>query len=212
MPDRDTDRPEPSSVDKDMAVPLAEEIDQDQLLVEAIQAKDPDALGEFIPRNERWVRGVVYSVIGNADVLDDVMQKVWLAIWQRSHTLEDPRRWRHWVYRMARNAAIDAGRKKKRQRNLWQRLTGEVMGRGGSGTPSIDPRRSATVKEEHDRVLNAIETMPSIYKEPFVLRHLEGWTYRQIAEALGLPVDTVGTRLVRARRLLQETLTGVEPE
>jgi RNA polymerase sigma-70 factor (ECF subfamily) len=49
--------------------------------------------------------------------------------------------------------------------------------------------------------------MPAIYREPFVLRHLEDWSYRQIAETLDLPVDTVGTRLVRARRMLQETLS-----
>jgi len=188
-----------------MALPVPEPVDQDAMLVEAVQAGDGDALAELMRRNERWVGGVVYSVLGNADVLDDVKQKVWLAVWQRSQSLEDVRRWRHWLYRLARNAAIDAGRKKKRQRNLWKCLTEQVRDRVGTA-PTPDPRRVASVKEEHRNVLQAVEGMPAIYREPFVLRHLEGWSYRRIAETLDLPVDTVGTRLVRARRLLQETL------
>ena len=62
--------------------------------------------------------------------------------------------------------------------------------------------------ETHQRVLNAIAGLPEIYREPFVLRHLEDWSYKQIAEAMDMPVDTVETRLVRARRLLREALKG----
>ena len=52
------------------------------------------------------------------------------------------------------------------------------------------------------------ELLPAIYREPFVLRHLEDWSYAEIGEVLGLSVDTVETRLVRARRLLREMLQG----
>jgi RNA polymerase sigma-70 factor (ECF subfamily) len=189
-------------------VPLPEEVDHDAMLMEAVQKQDRDCFSELVSRNDRWVRGVVYSVLTDPNLLDDVMQKVWLAVWQRCCTLDDVRRWRHWLYRMARNAAIDAGRKKQRQRSLRQRFTHEIRGRGKQ-TPR-DPRKTASVKEQHNRVLNAIEVMPAIYKEPFVLRHMEGWSYKEIAETLELPVDTVGTRLVRARRLLQDTLSEVE--
>lgn len=190
-----------------MAIALPQEVDQDQDLLEAIASGDAQALTEFIGRNERWVRGVVYAAISDPNVLDDVMQKIWLSVWQRLTTLEDMRRWRHWLYRMARNAAIDFGRKKQRRRNLFQRVTHEV--RGGAGPRGeIQPVRQLAVREEHQRVLDAVHAMPAIYKEPFVLRHLEGWSYKRIAQTLELPVDTVGTRLVRARRLLQETLGG----
>ena len=54
----------------------------------------------------------------------------------------------------------------------------------------------------------AIAGLPVLYREPFVLRVLEGWSYEQIGEALRLPKDTVETRLVRARRLLRERLQG----
>lgn len=66
--------------------------------------------------------------------------------------------------------------------------------------------------ETHRTLLGAIEALPAIYREPFALRHLEDWSYARIGEALGLPVETVETRLVRARRLLRESLKGkIEP-
>ena len=57
-------------------------------------------------------------------------------------------------------------------------------------------------------MLQAIAKLPELYREPFVLKHMDGWSYAQIAEAMNLPVDTVETRLVRARRLLRQELTG----
>jgi len=194
-----------------MAVPLTDQLehDQDVDLIEAIQVGDDSALSDLIDRNERWVRGVVFAAIGDAGALDDVMQKVWLSVWQRSKQLDDTRRWRHWLYRTARNAAIDFGRKKTRRRKLWKALSQEMAGHDAGAQPGPGPDRMAAIKEEHRRVLEGIHSMPALYREPFVLRHLEGWSYRQIAEALDLPVDTVGTRLVRARRLLQE-LMGAE--
>ena len=61
---------------------------------------------------------------------------------------------------------------------------------------------------QRETMLKAIGKLPEIYREPFVLKHLDGWSYAQIAEAMGLPVDTVETRLVRARRLLRQELAG----
>lgn len=201
---RDSKRAMAASGSVAMIYPLTQEVDQDQQLIEAVQAGDGQGLADLIARNDRWVRGVVYSALGDANLLDDVMQKIWLAVWQRCKSLDDPRKWRHWLYRMAKNAAIDAGRRKRRQWNLWRRLAQEMLGRGGER--SDDPARCASVGEEHHAVLRVIESMPAIYREPFVLRHLEGWTYRHIAQTLDLPIDTVGTRLVRARKLLAESL------
>ena len=190
-----------------MAVQVTQpqDADLDIELMQGIQHGQEPSLTGLITRNERWVRGVVYAVLTDADLLDDVMQQIWLRVWQRAGELEDVRRWRHWLYRMARNAAIDAGRKKTRRRKLWQRLGQEMLGRKEYDR-SPGPLRLATVSEDHGRLLGVVDAMPEIYREPFVLRHLEGMTYKQIAEALDLPMDTVGTRLVRARRLLQQSL------
>ena len=68
------------------------------------------------------------------------------------------------------------------------------------------PVEQVTLSEQQRIVLGSIQGLPALYREPFMLRHLEAWSYRQIAEHLEVPIKTVETRLVRARRLLREAL------
>ena len=106
---------------------------------------------------------------------------------------------------MARNAAIDAGKKAARDRKL--RVASELM---DASADIEEPLAALAREEQHQRVLSAVKGLPEIYREPFMLKHLENWSYAQIGEALSLPIDTVETRLVRARRLLRDALADMD--
>ena len=179
------------------------EDDSDQVLLESLVQGDAEALGPLMRRHERWVRGVLFAVLGNADEVDDVLQQVWLTFWNRCGELDDLSRWRYWLYRLARNAAIDAGRKTTRRRRLWSRLT-DIFSK--SAKPVASPDREAILAEEHGRVLDAIARIPPIYREAFVLRHVQDLTYQEIADIVGVAPATVGTRLVRARKQMLDIL------
>jgi len=185
-----------------MAMPLAEEFDAEEPVIEAIRGGDRYAFEEFVRRWNRWVRGVIFGVLGNRELVDDVSQQVWSTVWQRIGELRDSRRWRPWLYRLARNAAIDAGREITRRRNAVRPLAEHFQERRNSP----DPDAAVAQDEQHREVLAAIQALPAIYREPFVLRHVNGWTYQEIGEVMGLPIDSVETRLVRARRILRESL------
>ncbi|MBN2562162.1 MAG: RNA polymerase sigma factor [Phycisphaerae bacterium] len=174
----------------------------DHELIAAAQRGERSALDAFVRRHDRWVRNVVYATVGNSSAVDDIVQHVWTKVWQQIGTLVDPARWRSWLYKMARNAAVDAGLKAARQRR--RRVAFEEAGNGLGG--SVDPTKALIRAEEYNRALAAIQGLPAIYREPFILRHVEAWSYAQIGEAMSLPVDTVETRLVRARRLLRSAL------
>ena len=178
--------------------------DDEAPVIEAIQAGDRYAFGELVRRHEGWVRGTVFGVLGARDYVDDVVQQVWTYAWQRIGELRDANRWRPWLYRLARNAAIDAGREATRRRKHFHRLSAATTQTAFTESPG----RSAAVQEKHREVLDAVQALPALYREPFVLRHLSGWSYREIADAMGMPVDSVETRLVRARRFLREALKG----
>lgn len=186
-----------------MTMALAEIPDPDEPIVEAIRSGDRFAFTEFARRNDGWVRGVIFGVLGDGDRVDDVAQMVWTAVWKRIPDLRDTARWRPWVYRLARNAAVDAGRDTTRRRKHKQ-FAADMPVASASATPDAE----LAGEEQHREVLNAIRALPVLYREPFVLRHLQGWNYRRIAEAMDLKVDSVETRLVRARRLLREALRG----
>lgn len=184
-----------------MAIPRADEFDAEVPVIDAIRGGDRFAFEELVKRQGRWIRGVIFGVLGRRDLVDDVAQQVWTTVWQRIGELRETKSWRSWLYRMARNFSIDAGRDVTRRRSQFQPMD--------ENAAEFRDRRSVDSDEDqHGRVLAAIQGLPAIYREPFVLRHLNDWSYRQIADVMGLPVDSVETRLVRARRLLRETLGG----
>lgn len=184
-----------------MAMRPAEGFDPDQPVIDAIREGDPYAFDEFVRRHHPWVRGVIFGMLGNVDWVDDVTQHVWATFWQRIGELRDVRRWRPWLYRLARNAAIDAGRDARRRRRLAREF---ATGCSGESSRSADDQ--VFRQERHREVMTAIQALPALYREPFVLRHVNGWSYRQIAELMDMPVDSVETRLVRARRFLRDML------
>lgn len=172
-------------------------------VVEALRRGDRHAFETLVRTCDRWVRGVIFGVLGNVDRVDDVVQHTWLSVWQRAGELRDVDRWRAWLYRLARNAALDAGRDIARRR------------RHEPGPPADDvPRPVETgtgeavllAAEQHRDVMQAVAGLPALYREPFVLRHLNGWSYQEIADVMDMPVDSVETRLVRARRMLRQAL------
>lgn len=184
-----------------MTMIQSENYDAETPVIEAVQTGDRFAFGELVRRHNGWVRGVVYGVLGDRDGVEDVTQQVWSNAWQQIGKLRDVQRWRPWLYRLARNAAIDAGRASTRRKGRFQALPADVADevRG-------NPDAGVSSAELHGEVLTAIQSLPALYREPFVLRHLNGWSYRQIADVMGMPVDSVETRLVRARRFLRESL------
>ena len=185
-------------------MPLAEceSYDAELPVIEAVRAGDRYAFGELVRRHDCWVRGVVYGVLGDRDAVDDVVQQAWTSAWQRIGELLDANRWRPWLYRLARNAAIDAGRDATRRRARFAALSaGPARADGDAAAkPPLHER------EGHDGVLSAVRALPAIYREPFVLRHVSGWSYAEIAAVMDMPVDSVETRLVRARRILRASL------
>lgn len=184
-----------------MRMALSVNEDLEKAVIEAIRAGDAHAFEGFMRRHGRWVRGVIFGVLGDADRVEEVAQQVWFAAWRRIGELRSADRWRPWLYRVARNAALDAGRDTRRGGIATQPLPDDPP-----ATASRTPAEELIQQEQHAAMLTAIQSLPEHYREPFVLRHLEGWSYRQIGELLGMPVDTVETRLVRARRLLREML------
>ncbi len=182
------------------------DVDAMRQLVSAARDGHPPAADRLVRENDAWMRSVIYGVTGRPDLVDDIVQQAWTQVWERLDTLTDPARLRSWLYAIARNAAIDHSMAARRRSRLA--ATDETAVATAAARPGHDPARGAQSGEVHATLLQAVEALPALYREPFVLRHLEEWNYAEIGELLGLPVETVETRLVRARRLLRESLKG----
>lgn len=190
-----------SSISNDMAS-VTLDVEALRTLVSEAQSGSRLAADRLVREHDGWVRSVIYGVVGRPDLVDDIAQQVWVQVWERLGSLQDPDRLRSWLYSVARNAAIDAGQAHKRRRGAALDAVADGLNDWRVSTPA----RSAAGDETHELLLRAVQALPVIYREPFVLRHLEDWTYSEIGALLGLPIETVETRLVRARRLLREML------
>jgi RNA polymerase sigma-70 factor (ECF subfamily) len=197
-----TRTPPPSS--KNDMTTAAIDIDVMRTLVCDAQRGSRLAADKLVREHDGWIRGVIYGVSGRPELVDDIAQQVWAQVWERLPSLKEPERLRSWLYAVARNAAIDYGQAQKRRASLA--LDG--VAEAASDERSHNPARTTAGDELHRMMLRAVEALPALYREPFVMRHLEDWSYQEIGETLGLPLETVETRLVRARRLLREMLKG----
>ena len=176
---------------------------EQRLLIESLASGEGGALEDFIACHGQWVRGAVYSVLGASDDVDDVMQQVWLRLWQRREQLTEITNWRSWLYTMARNAAVDAGRATTRRRGLWQRVkTAWSPGHLVSRAADAD----LLAAEQRVLAMRAIDALEEKYRLVLVLRVWNHMSYREIAHIAGITPQAVETRLVRARRMLREKL------
>ena len=175
---------------------------------ESPTAEEKRALEEIIALHHRWVRGVVLGITGRADDVDDVTQQVWMRLWERRDQLASVTDLRKWLYTLARNAAIDAGRSTTRRRGLWRRF--KLLWRSGGSGPR--PGDDLIADERRKTTLRAIEALDEKYRTVLVLRVWQEMSYDEIARTLDITPQTVETRLVRARRMLRDKLLPEEKQ
>lgn len=178
---------------------------QRQMISDA-QRGDRIAADRLVRDHDRWIRSVIFGVTGRADVVDDVAQQVWAQVFERLTSLENPDKLKAWLATIARNAALDASMAARRRRVLSGEAAADVADQ--TETRDRNPAVRVVGGELHALLMDAVQALPALYREPFVLRHLEGWSYAEIAAVLGIAAESVETRLVRARRLLKESLEG----
>jgi len=171
-------------------------------LVCAARDGDKEALHALLTRHWTWLKALVYSVVGDATDLDDVMQEVCLRVMTRIQTLREPECFSAWLAMVARREALKHLRQKGRRRmalegDLPQPPTGRAEG------PLEDLER----KELCRRILDLAGALPPMYREVFMLAHAGELTYAQMAEVLDIPMTTMQIRLVRARRMIRDQLT-----
>src|SRR5262245_50623096 len=134
-----------SSSGKDVGAMSVRSMDDgDPELIVAAQRGERSALDVLVRRHDHWVRNVVYATVGDRNCVDDIVQRIWTNVWRQIGTLVEPERWRGWLYRMAKNAAIDSGLKNARERKLRV-----AFDEGVAAKRRADPAAVAVSVEEH---------------------------------------------------------------
>lgn len=175
-------------------------------ILAAARDGDREALGRLWQRHRRFVAAVLLAH-GDAADLDDLLQEVALRMTRALAGLASAASLRPWLRTLARNVAIDHGRRRRERQDDGPQL--RALPRCDDDPhvpvePWFDARVTARHRDELDAVLHALGALDPDHREPLLLRAVEGLSQREIATALDLPETTVETRLARARRLLRE--------
>jgi RNA polymerase sigma-70 factor, ECF subfamily len=156
----------------------------------------------ILSRDGPVVWQTAYRLLGNSADADECFQEACLAALAASGR-ETVRDWRALLQRMAAARAMD--RLRQRYRRSRREGPGDLAALAG-GDPS--PAQGAEAAELAARLRAALTTLPPQQAEAFCLHALDGWTYAEVADQLGLSVDHVGVLLHRARKQLRERLTA----
>jgi RNA polymerase sigma-70 factor (ECF subfamily) len=158
----------------------------------------------------RWLRTVVLARLGDVAAADDVMQDVAAAAVEKAHQLRDPGRVAPWLYRLAVVATLQYRRKQGRRRNLIGRFA-ERHPPTATDSRELDPLDWLLADERRELVRTALQRLPRRDAEILLLKYTEEWTYRQLADRLGLSESAVEARLHRARRKMRQALAQLDP-
>ena len=159
-------------------------------------------------QHDRWLRTVVYARLGEAQAVDEVMQEVSLAAVRQKAPLGDAAKAAPWLYRLAIRYALLHRRKMGRGRKLIERFVERTRPAGFGREP--DPLAWLLAQERQAQVREALEKLPKRDAEILLLKYTEDWSYRQLAERLGVSEAAVEARLHRARGRLRTELTAKE--
>lgn len=156
--------------------------------------------------NESWLRTVVRSRIREPDGVEDVMQNIALALVRQKETLSDLNRAGAWLYQVAVRQILmyrrTQGRRRKFEEVLLQRsAAGEV-----STLEPVGPVDRVLAAEKQQQVQQAMLQLDDLDRQILMLKYSENWSYRELAEHLGVKEDTIEYRLTRARKKMRQLL------
>ncbi len=167
----------------------------DPELVEA-SLTDLDAFGEVIRRHQDFVYGAALRIVRNPVMAQDLAQEAFVRAHKALPGFRGQAQVRSWLYRIATNLALNAVQRRKE-------YPSETL---PDRPAKYDPASDAVNRALREDLEEAIAELPDKLKRPLVLREYEGLSYQEIADSLDLPINTVRTRILRARRSLRERL------
>ena len=187
--------------------PGARALDSDAALMVRVQAGDLDAFEPLVHRYEKRLFGYFVHLVEDPATAADLAQETFIRVYRAAPRYQESGRFESWLFRIAANLV------KSRQRRPDQRVPHlsleetpaverELAGRSPEGRPD----EAAWRAELRDALRKALPRVPLVFREAVLLRDVEGWTYREIAEMLGVEEGTVKSRAHRGRQRLKELL------
>jgi RNA polymerase sigma-70 factor, ECF subfamily len=188
----------------------------DQQVVVFAQEGREDAYRELIKRYERPVYSLIYRMVRDNETAEDLAQETFIKVLNNIDRYRPEFKFSSWLFKIANNITIDHLRRRQLDTisiegspdaltGERQRATAVTVASGGES-----PLEELESKEIGASIEQAIAKLRPEYRACIILRHVEDYSYDEIAEIVKLPLGTVKTYIHRARQELREHLEGLK--
>ncbi len=184
-------------------------VKDDFTLIKEVQAGNNNSFELLVARYQNQVANLIFMKMGRSEDVEDIAQEVFIRVFRSLPKFKFNSSFFSWIYRITLNLCIDEIRKRKIRRMLsLDFLTEDALEKNKKGNEVINPSDSVLSKERKDMVHRAMNRLSKEHREILLLREYQDLSYDEIAEALGLTLQAVKSRIFRARSEMKNMLGG----
>ena len=197
-----------------MSTTIHNRIVHDQELILRLQRGDEWAFQLMVRRFRTKIFSIAFGITLDTEESQDIMQEVFLQVYRTIGNFRGDASLATWLHRITVNRSLNWKRRWAR-RFKWLHVSTDST----DGQPAVEPESDLPSPEirvanaqTRRQIDNALKMLPDQARTVFVLREIEGLSYEEIAEAIGIKLGTVRSRLFHARKRLKEILQPLMEE
>jgi RNA polymerase sigma-70 factor, ECF subfamily len=185
---------------------------EEALFVARLQANEDAAYDELVRTYSGSIFHVAYRMLGDSAEASDVVQEIFLKVFRNIGSFKGEAALKTWIFRIAFSEILNRLRWwKRRHRFATMSLDEQPNGNGSNPGQSVasaspTPEQALQSKEQEIAIQEALGKLSKDHRSIIVLRDIEGFSYTEIADVLGVSIGTVKSRLARARGDLKKSL------
>ena len=182
--------------------------DEAKLIARSL-TQDPDAFGQLVERYATVIVNLAYRMVGDRTEAEDLAQETFVAAFKALPRFRAESKFSTWLYRIAANKCKDWLRAKRPGQGAQDVDIDEVFD-GGAVAEERTPERLLSQQQVAAQLDRAIQRLPPLYREAFVLKHVEGLSYEEMQEILSVNADTLKMRVYKGRLQLSRELAELK--
>ena len=184
----------------------------DEQIVERALTGDAEAFGEIVQRWERRIFALAFGMLGREEDARDATQETFLAAFRNLRAFRGEAKVSSWLHRIAVNQCITRQRRAKVRKESGLEEEEEKHAASFSAPIHYSPALVVEGRERSAAVRRAVNSLPLDLRQVIVMKEFEELTFREMADALDIPLSTVKSRLYTALRQLQLRLQKYDSE
>ena len=183
-----------------------------QLIDEALGGNSQSAYDILYARYSDWVSSCVKRYITDPSDIEDISQETFTKAFRQLQSFDREKSFPNWIYTIAKNTALDhLSAQLSRGKGMKVDMTDEEQENiSGVIDSTPNPEEEVIRDQDNEMFLRCIESLPDLYRDIMVMLHEDHLGYNEIAQKMNLPLNTVKTRIRRAKEMITKMIKELE--